>query len=115
MNRIAQAKGGWGSSLAPTPEPLDPPAVQRLDQVKAPTLIIAGELDDPEILRAAGVMADSIPGAQKVIIPACAHLPNMERPAEFNEIVEGFLHRADRDQSRVHPPEAEGQRTSRLS
>ena len=105
MNRIAQAKGGWGSSLAPTPEPLDPPAVQRLDQVKAPTLIIAGELDDPEILRAAGVMADSIPGAQKVIIPACAHLPNMERPAEFNEIVEGFLHRADRDQSRVHPPE----------
>ena len=76
---------------------------------------IAGELDDPEILPAAGVMADAIPGARKVIIPGCAHLPNMERPAEFNEIVEGFLHRADRDQSRVHLPEAEGQRTSRLS
>lgn len=115
MNRIAQAKGGWGSSLAPIPDPLDPPTVQRLNQIKAPTLIIAGELDDPEILRAAGVMADAIPGAQKVIISGCAHLPNMERPAEFDEIVEGFLHRAYRDQSRVHPPEAEGQRTSRLS
>lgn len=115
MNRNAQAKGGWGISLAPIPDPLDPPTVHRLDQVKAPTLIIAGELDDPEILRAAGVMADAIPGAQKVIIPGCAHLPNMERPAEFNEIVESFLHRADRDQSRVHPPKAEEQHPSRLS
>ncbi|HEX6036206.1 MAG TPA: alpha/beta hydrolase, partial [Anaerolineales bacterium] len=76
MNRIAQAKGGWGLSLASPPDSLNPPAIQRLDQIKAPTLIIAGELDDPEILRAAGVMADAIPGAQKVIIPGCAHLPN---------------------------------------
>ena len=115
MNRNAQAKGGWGISLAPTPDPLNPPAIQRLDQIKAPTLVIAGELDNPEILRAADVMAEAIPDAQKVFIPGCAHLPNMEKPAEFNQIVEDFLRKADIDETRVHPPEAKRQRTSRLS
>jgi pimeloyl-ACP methyl ester carboxylesterase len=54
-------------------------------------LIIAGELDIPEILHAAGVMVSAIPGAQKVIIPGAAHLPNIEKPAEFNRVVKDFL------------------------
>lgn len=91
MNRNAQAKGGWGLSLASPPDPLDPPAIQRLDQIKAPTLIITGELDNPEILRAAGVMAAAIPNRQKAIIPNAAHLPNMEQPDEFNRVVEDLL------------------------
>lgn len=91
MNRKALAKDTKGLYLAPPPDPLDPPAVKRLDQIKAPTLIIAGELDNPEILRAADVMAGSIPGAQKAIIPGGAHLPNMEKPAEFNRVVMDFL------------------------
>jgi pimeloyl-ACP methyl ester carboxylesterase len=115
MNRNAQAKGGWGFSLASPPDPLDPPTVQRLDQIKAPTLTIAGELDNPEILRAASVMAETIPDAQKVIISGCAHLPNMEKPTEFNKTVEDFLHRAAGDQSRIHPPAAKRERTFRLS
>lgn len=91
MSRSALAQGTWRLALAPPPDPLDPPAVQRLDRIKAPALIIAGELDNPEILRAAGVMANAIPGAQKVVIPGAAHLPNMEKPAEFNQVVQDFL------------------------
>ncbi len=81
MNQIALANGTWGKAEAQPANPLNPPAVQRLDEIRVPTLIIAGGLDHPEILRAADVMAAAIPQAQKVIIPGCAHLPNMEQPA----------------------------------
>jgi pimeloyl-ACP methyl ester carboxylesterase len=53
--------------------------------------VIAGALDDPEILRAADLMANEIKGAQKVIIPNSAHLQNMENPQLFNEAVLSFL------------------------
>lgn len=91
MSRRALETGGFALAvLAPPPDPLDPPAAQRLDQIDAPTLIVAGALDDPELLRAAGAMASAIPGAQKVIIPNAAHLPNMEQPEAFNEAVLAF-------------------------
>lgn len=91
MNQDAVEKGTWELTFAPPPDPLDPPAVERLDKVKVTTLIIAGELDNSEILRAADVTAGAIPGAHKAIIPNAAHFPNMEKPVEFNTIVNDFL------------------------
>lgn len=103
MSRSELAKGmqALTLALAPPPDPLDPPAAMRLDQIKAPTLIIAGEMDNPEILRAAEVMAGAIPGAQKIILPGCAHLPNIEKPAEFNRSVRHFLHSAGRNEMKI--------------
>jgi 2-hydroxy-6-oxonona-2,4-dienedioate hydrolase len=95
MNRVTLAKGMFALNFTPPPDPLDPPAVQRLDQIRVPALIVAGELDHPEILRAAETMAVGIPGAQKVVLEGCAHLPNMEKPAEFNQAVLSFLRGID--------------------
>jgi pimeloyl-ACP methyl ester carboxylesterase len=92
MNRIALANKTFSKVDASPHNPLNPPAAHRLGEIRIPTLIIAGALDDPEILRAAEVMATAIPGARKVIIPGCAHLPNMEKPAQFNQVVLEFLH-----------------------
>ncbi|NJM07170.1 alpha/beta hydrolase [Candidatus Gracilibacteria bacterium] len=92
MNRIALANGTLlNVDLSPL-KPLNPPAVQRLTAVQASTLIIVGELDHPEVLRAADVMTATIPGSRKEIMPNCAHLLNMEQPATFNQIVLDFLH-----------------------
>ena len=91
MNRIALANGTWAIADAQPLDPLDPPAAGRLSELHMPALIIAGALDDPEILRAADVMAAQIGGAQKVILPHSAHLPNMEQPAQFNQTVLNFL------------------------
>jgi pimeloyl-ACP methyl ester carboxylesterase len=93
MNRIALANGTWGKADMQPANPLTPPAVQRLNEIRVPTLIIAGGLDHPEVLRAAEVMATSIPHAAKVIIPNGAHLPNMEQPVAFNRAVLDFLRR----------------------
>ena len=70
---------------------LEPPAADRLHEIQAPTLIIAGDLDQPRTIRAADLLARSIPEASKVVMPGTAHLPNMERPEEFNRIVLDFL------------------------
>ncbi len=91
MSRTALAKETWGLASAPPPDPLDPPAMRRLGEIHTPALIVVGELDNPEILRAAEVMVGAIPGAQKIVLPGCAHLPNMEKPAEFNQVVLSFL------------------------
>jgi 3-oxoadipate enol-lactonase len=71
--------------------PLEPPAVNRLAEVKAPTLIMVGELDTPESIEIADTLERGIAGAKKVVIPGTAHHPNMEKPEEFNRVVADFL------------------------
>ncbi|MCB0109461.1 MAG: alpha/beta hydrolase [Caldilineaceae bacterium] len=72
-------------------QPLDPPAAERLGELTCPTQIIIGALDQPVMRRAADLMANTIAGAQKVVIPETAHLPSMEQPRQFNQILSTFL------------------------
>ena len=72
-------------------EELQPPAITRLAEVRAPTLVIIGALDLPEKLELAGQLAATIPDARQHIIPGAAHLPSMEQPDEFNRVVLDFL------------------------
>jgi pimeloyl-ACP methyl ester carboxylesterase len=71
--------------------PAEPPAVNRLAEIQAPTLVVAGDLDRPEVGTRAELLARSIPRAQKVVINGTAHVPNMEKPDEFNRVVLEFL------------------------
>ena len=66
-------------------------AAERLGELKLPVLIIVGAHDTPYMHAAADYMLERIPSAQKAVIEAAAHLPNMDRPEEFRSIVEGFL------------------------
>ena len=70
---------------------LDPPASQRLGEVAAPTLVLTGDEDFDDILQIADRLAAEIPHAERATIADAAHLPNLERPAEFDRIVLGFL------------------------
>ena len=72
-------------------EPFDPPASSRLGEIACPTLVLVGELDQPDILRVADQLAGGIRGARKATIARTAHVPNLERPDEFNELVLEFL------------------------
>jgi pimeloyl-ACP methyl ester carboxylesterase len=91
MNRISVKNGTWGKADARPLNPLIPPAAGRLAEIYVPTLVIAGSLDHPEVLRAADLLANRIRGAKKIILSDCAHVPNMEKPVEFNRIVLDFL------------------------
>lgn len=72
-------------------QPLEPPAIGRLGEVRCPTLVVVGDEDVPPIVATADLLARSISGARKAVIHDAAHLPNMEHPAEFNRLVLDFL------------------------
>ena len=72
-------------------QPLEPPAADRLPEILVPALVLVGDRDRPEIVAGADVLEERLPNVQMVVMPETAHLPNMERPEEFNGIVLEFL------------------------
>jgi 3-oxoadipate enol-lactonase len=73
------------------PEGGEPPAVNRLAEIQVPTLVVAGDMDWPEVGARAQLLAGSVPVAQMVVMNGTAHVPSMEKPEEFNRVVLGFL------------------------
>jgi pimeloyl-ACP methyl ester carboxylesterase len=63
----------------------------RLEEIHAPTLVIAGEADRTVPYAAMEELAARIRGARLVGIPGAAHISNMERPQEFNRALLEFL------------------------
>jgi pimeloyl-ACP methyl ester carboxylesterase len=63
----------------------------RLGGIVRPTLVIWGADDAVVAVDAADRYAELIPGAQMLILADTGHLPMLERPARFNELLEGFL------------------------
>jgi pimeloyl-ACP methyl ester carboxylesterase len=64
---------------------------QKLAEVRAPTLVLVGEEDQPDMHAIAERLAREIPGARLERIEATAHVPSLERPREFDELVLPFL------------------------
>jgi 3-oxoadipate enol-lactonase len=64
---------------------------QKLGEVRAPTLVLVGEEDQPDMHKIAERLAREIPGARFERIDATAHVPSLERPREFDELVLPFL------------------------
>ena len=67
------------------------PTLERLGQIKAPTLVIIGGEDAQSLKNVADTLAAGIPGARKVVIPGASHHPPVETPNEFNKAVLSFL------------------------
>jgi 3-oxoadipate enol-lactonase len=70
---------------------LEPPAMQRLPAIIAPTLVVCGEFDHPDIRAIASLLAAAIENAREVVIPGAGHMANLDAPAEFNRVVLNFL------------------------
>jgi 3-oxoadipate enol-lactonase len=75
-------------------ELLVPDLAERLGEIGVPTLVLVGEEDLPDMHAISERLAREIPGARHATIAATAHVPSMERPAEFDELVLGFLEEA---------------------
>ena len=66
-------------------------AFGRLHELLAPTLAIYGELEWVDMIQICEAIASIAPHARSAAIEGTCHLPNMERPDIFNEIVGAFL------------------------
>lgn len=69
----------------------DPPAHDRLALISAPTLVLTGDLDQPDVLDYTDRLSREIPLARREVIPGAAHMVNMEAPEHFNRLVVNFL------------------------
>jgi pimeloyl-ACP methyl ester carboxylesterase len=63
----------------------------RLPEIVCPTLVVWGDRDRVISVRDADVYTELIANAHKVLLPDTGHVPMLERPARFNELLEGFL------------------------
>jgi pimeloyl-ACP methyl ester carboxylesterase len=91
-NNLSEYSFAWVLDPAPKQD-LEPPAYERLTEIHVPTLIMLGAQDDPRLFKDADKLERDIVGARRVTIPETHHMPNMEKPEEFNAIVLDFLDR----------------------
>lgn len=69
----------------------DPPAIKRLSEIRAPTIVLIGTRDIPDFHIMADTIVQHVSGASKIVLPGVGHMANMEAPERFNTAVLGFL------------------------
>lgn len=67
------------------------PTLERLPGIAAPTLVLVGALDRPDIQHVADILADGLPSARRIRLAGVAHMPNVETPARVNRLILEFL------------------------
>lgn len=78
----------YESTPPPGPEaPLD----VRLSEVAAPTLVIVGDADVPDLLEIADRLGNELPNSRTVVLENTAHTIPLERPDEFRDLTLDFL------------------------
>lgn len=65
--------------------------MDRLSEITAPTLIVVGESDIPDVHAHVGVIQARISESKRVVLPHAGHLADLEVPDEFNRLVLEFL------------------------
>ena len=63
----------------------------RLGDIRVPTMVIAGALDQSTPPGRMQLYQERIAGAQMAVVPDAGHLPNVENSKGFNSVLAGFL------------------------
>ena len=88
MDRIPQTSEQERNDNVQT---LEPPTNEQLGRIRVPTSIIVGRHDLPILHEAADYMAEQLSDRDAVVLEHTAHLPSMEVPDAFNEVLSTFL------------------------
>jgi 2-succinyl-6-hydroxy-2,4-cyclohexadiene-1-carboxylate synthase len=87
--RLNNRASGLAQSLRGVGVGVQPSLHARLPTLRIPVLLIAGELDT-KFTAIARSMAQALPQSQLRIVPGAGHAVHLERPEEFDSIVEDF-------------------------
>jgi pimeloyl-ACP methyl ester carboxylesterase len=72
-------------------KPPDPDFDDNIAGVSVPTLAVVGEYDRPGMDQAAQHLAEFFGGQVSVTIAGAAHLPSLEQPESFNDVLDQYL------------------------
>lgn len=88
QRRAFEVTAGWSEVEE---KELTPPALERLGEIAVPVLVLIGGLDLDTVQDAAARVASSIPDAHRVDWPGSGHLPSLEHPDTFLELVRDWV------------------------
>ena len=70
---------------------LDPPVTERYGELTAPTLVVLGGYDLETTRDATERLVAAAPAVRRVDWPDAAHLPSMEHPGRFADLLRGWV------------------------
>jgi len=68
--------------------------VDEMKQLTVPTLILAGDEDEP-CIEGSLLMKRTIPSAALAVLPLTGHALNLEEPMLYNSLIDDFLHQVE--------------------
>jgi pimeloyl-ACP methyl ester carboxylesterase len=91
FRKIAGDHSWWAMTHTSPQVTLQPSALERLADIRVPTLILTAEYDVPACLEVADLLGSSVQNSRKIVMPDTGHLLHMEKPEAFNKHVIDFL------------------------
>lgn len=90
-------------------EATEPSLAEMLRSLRAPALVINGAEDSPERRSAGVALAHALPSARRVLVADAGHIPNLDAPAAYCDLVTEFVE----THARAHPGSAPPRATRR--
>jgi pimeloyl-ACP methyl ester carboxylesterase len=87
LDRMLADYSGWHWTHDNPATSLAPPAAERLEKLRIPTLVITGGRDLPYNDAVGGALLQRIPGAIGLRLPHAGHMANMEEPEAVNRAI----------------------------
>jgi 2-succinyl-6-hydroxy-2,4-cyclohexadiene-1-carboxylate synthase len=100
--RMRNSARGLANCLRGLGQGAQPPLWDRLPEIRAPTLLIAGSLD-PRYVAIAKRMHRTIRGSQLEVFPDAGHTVHLEQPEAFSQVVDRWLRSLTHDRQSVTP------------
>ncbi len=91
LTEMLMSYSGWHWTNKNPVRTLTPAAIEQLEKLTMPTLILIGQLDIPDFQELAHLLNTRIKHSSKIEIPGAGHMCNMEMPEKFNDLVNQFL------------------------
>lgn len=91
---VKEMLAAWAGSSWLDRATYPPPAklhIERLGEIRAPTLVMVGEQDIEGFHQVAELLTQRIAVTRKAIVPQAGHLAPLENPEAFNDILLDFL------------------------
>ena len=79
------------SDSPPLMEPPEKPALDRLSEIRSPTLLLVSEHSGEDAHKIASLLQEKVDGLRRMRIPDSGHMINLEQPDAFNQVVLDFL------------------------
>jgi 3-oxoadipate enol-lactonase len=70
---------------------IEPPALDRLGEIRRPFLVVSAEGDDPDNRAVADLLESRLANARRVELEDAGHLAHLDEPQRFNELVLDFM------------------------